>query len=263
MRIRYGTSKVGYAANFINFTGANCPDSTPPPSFDCSAALPINPGEMKSGQTTPGTPSNASSYGCSGRNESGPEVVYQVTTTSTGTLTASLSNLGANDLDVYILKGCNPTNSCVAFGETLATYANAPPGTYYVVVEGNNGAAGQFDLQVELAQPLPDLTGSWVQLTPYSGGRTVYATLKLSNVGNAKAGAFKVAYYLSTGQFLGTQTASSGLAVGKDLYFYPKFSSSSSFSGKSIMAKIDYDGRVVEKDETNNLATGQVKSLRR
>ena len=258
MRIRYGISKVGYAANYINFT--NCGDIPPIPNLDCTNALPLTLGTPDQGETTLDDDSNVSTYGCSGRTESGPEKVYQVTTTSTGDLTATLS-ASSVDLDVFILSACDRL-SCLAFGDTAATYANAPPGTYYLVVDGNNGAMGSFSLQATSVLGLPDLTGSWTALSSSSLGKRVYGTLKLSNIGSANAGAFYVAYYLSTdgitiGKLLKTQSVTS-LQAGKDVYLYPQFTSSTSLSRKYIIAKIDYTSRIAEKNENNNMTAKKV-----
>jgi len=257
MRIRYGVSMVGYAANYIDFS--NCGDSS---GLNCSQATTLTLGTSYPGKTV-GNQSKVSTYGCSARTENGPETVYKVVTTSTGDLSATLSNLNGKNLDVFILKGCDPT-SCAAYGDTTANYANAPAGTYYIVVDGNDTSGGTFSLQVNLAKPLPDLTGSWTQLTPYSNGKTVYGTLKVSNIGNLKAGAFKVAYYLSNdggvsaSKLLLTQTVSAGLIAGKDVYLYPRFSSTTSLSKKNIIANIDYDNRIAEKNEVNNTAVKPV-----
>jgi hypothetical protein len=256
MRIRYGVSKVGYAANYIDFS--DCGD---PSGLECGQASTLKLGTLYQG-TTVGSQSKVSSYGCGGRTESGPETVYKVVTTSAGDLSATLSNLGDKNLDVFILKGCDPT-SCAAYGETTANYGNAPAGTYYIVVDGNDNTGGAFNLQVDLAEPLPDLTGSWTQLSSYSSGRTVYGTLKVSNAGNLNAGAFKVTYYLSNdrttaSKLLLTQTVSAGLKAGVDMYLYPRFTSTTSLSKKYIIAKIDYDNRIVEKNEANNMPVGQV-----
>jgi C1A family cysteine protease len=263
MRIRYGVSKVGYAANFVDFTNCGDPDPAPaPPCLDCNNAPSLTPGTLYRGQTTVDGPSDISTYGCSGRTESGPEKVYQVSTSSTGDLTAALTNLGTTDLDVFILSACDPT-SCLAFGETAAIYANAPPGTYYIVVEGNNGASGTFDLQATVARRLPDLSGAWTSLASYSKGKTVYGTLRVSNIGSADVGSFKVAYYLSkdgktAAELLLTQTAASGVRAGQELYLNSQFSSRTSLSGKFIIARIDYEGKIVEKTETNNSIAKQV-----
>ncbi len=257
MHIRYGVSKVGYAANYIDFS--NCNSIPPAPGLDCAGAPVLTLGVLYSGLTTVGSDANVSTYNLGGRNESGPENVYQVTTTKTGDLTATLSGF-TTDLDVFILNACDP-NSARAFGESTAKYANAPAGTYYIVVDGNSGASGSFNLQTALATALPDLTGNFVSISSYSGGRVIYATLKVSNIGGANAGKFNVAYYVSSdgvnrGSYLGSQTASAGLSVGKVLYLYPRFTSTTALTGKYIMAVIDYDARISESNEMNNVAVG-------
>ncbi len=261
MRIRYGVSKVGFAANFVVFTGANCPDSAPVP-FDCTGATTIGLGTVSG--TTDGGRAGDITYGCSGQPEKGPRKVYKITTSSAGDLIATLSNLSV-DLDVFILKGCNPAN-CAAYGDTTASLVNAPAGTYYIVVDTKSGEAGSFNLTVSLARPLPDLSGGWLQMRPSSTGKIVYTTLKVDNIGNATAGRFRVGYYLSSDgskldNLLGTQTVSS-LAAGRTVYLYPRFSSNAGLRGKHLIAKIDYLNNIVEKDETNNVATGLVNLKR-
>ena len=79
-----------------------------------------------------------------GWSESGPERVHAIIVTSPTTLIASLSNLGGNDLDVFILTSCS-SGSCLAFGDNTAS-ANVGPGTYYIVVDGYQGAVGSYTL---------------------------------------------------------------------------------------------------------------------
>jgi C1A family cysteine protease len=265
MRIKYGTSKVGYAANYIDFTMANC-GSPPAPAWDCANAPVLGLGTpTPPGTTTAGGKSMASKYNLTTKIESGPEKVYKVITPTTGDLTATLSM--ENGLDVFILNACNPNNA-VAFGETSAKYVNAPAGTYYVVVDGPSETGGLFSLQADLAAALPDLTGAWTQIKSYSSGKTVYGTLQLSNIGSANAGSFKVAYYLSTdgtnfSSYVGSQTATSGLKARQVMYLYPSFSSKTSLAGKYLMAVIDYEAKVTEGNENNNMTVGgKIKKIR-
>jgi len=112
----------------------------------CTNAITITCGQTVNG-TTVGGASNVTTYNCQTWSETGPEKVYKVVTGSTGTITATLSNLGSNDLDVFILSSCSE-NACVAGGDNSASYANAPAGTYYIVVDGYQGASGTFTLNV-------------------------------------------------------------------------------------------------------------------
>ena len=117
--------------------------TTDPPGSNCSGAIPLSRNVPYNGSTF-GAPSYVSSYNCSNWYESGPEKVHVITTTVTGDLTATLSNL-SSDLDVFILSACNPSSG-VAYGDNSATYSNAPPGTYYIVVDGYMGASGPYTL---------------------------------------------------------------------------------------------------------------------
>jgi|GEM_PF-1973427 len=74
-------------------------------------------------------------YACApGTNESGPEIVYRVTTPTAGLLTATLSGLPSDvDVDVHILDGDAPA-SCVDRGHWDAA-AFLGPGDHTVVVD--------------------------------------------------------------------------------------------------------------------------------
>jgi len=114
---------------------------------ECSPAVGLTLRVPYSSETNGGPPAYVSAYNCSPWNESGPEVIHQITTTKTGILRASLSNLEA-DLDVFILSSCE-ADACLAYGNTVAEFADAPPDTYYIVVDGYNGAQGGYTLTVD------------------------------------------------------------------------------------------------------------------
>lgn len=113
--------------------------------LDCSDPIEINCGQTISGNTNDGI-NNVNTYGCIGWNETGPEQVYMLTTTERSTISATISDAGA-DLDVFILEVCSET-SCVAYGNAIATLADANAGMYMIVVDGRNGAAGSYSLTV-------------------------------------------------------------------------------------------------------------------
>ena len=118
--------------------------------LDCNSATPIYCGTPVNG-TTAGGVNNVTTYGCINWNESGPEKVYVLQTTEPGNITATLSNLTA-DLDVIILDACSESN-CLAEGNNSATVVNATPGMYFIVVDGYNGAVGNFTLTVTCNGP--------------------------------------------------------------------------------------------------------------
>jgi hypothetical protein len=136
-------------------------------SLVCTNAINLTCGQTYTG-TTVGGASNVSTYNCQTWNESGPEKVHKIVTGSTGTITATLSGMSV-DLDVFILSGCNETQ-CVASGDNSASYANAPAGTYYIVVDGYNGASGAYTLNVTC-----------------SGGGTPSSCDTISNVGSSES----------------------------------------------------------------------------
>ncbi len=118
------------------------------PGLACGSALPVPwPGGIFD-NTTVGRPSNISHYSCGNWDESGPEIIYKLTTKEWAKITATLLQSSA-DLDVYLLSACDP-NACRSYGNKEASDDAAPPGTYYVVVEGYRGAAGSFSLQIRL-----------------------------------------------------------------------------------------------------------------
>ncbi len=77
----------------------------------------------------------------------GPEMVHILNAHTTMDIHARLS-LAATDLDVFILDAADP-NACVAYNDyDHAIYAGAPPGTYYIVVDGFNGEEGSYTLEI-------------------------------------------------------------------------------------------------------------------
>ncbi len=116
-------------------------------SLNCSNPTNLTCGQSYNG-TTIGGSNNVSVYGCNSWVDSGPEKVHSITTTSVGDITASLSNLNGIDLDVWILGSCDPSNCLGSVLSNSSTYLNAPPGTYYIVVDGYLGASGTYTLNV-------------------------------------------------------------------------------------------------------------------
>ncbi len=122
--------------------------------LDCSNAIPVNCGTPFSHTNLNGD-DNAALYGCSGNingGNSGPEVVHAFTITQPGWVNVSLTNLQAN-LDLFLLRSCD-RDTCSFSSENQGTadeYISAflTPGTYYAVVDGNNGAVSTYTLLVD------------------------------------------------------------------------------------------------------------------
>ncbi len=108
--------------------------------------------------TTVGAVNVMSSYACiPSWNETGPEDVYSLTLPPGGPwhLYADFEPYPLADVDLFILGPavCN-SNVCVAYGDSLTELVNAAGGaTYYVVVDGYDGEAGEYELHVTCTAP--------------------------------------------------------------------------------------------------------------
>lgn len=129
-------------------------------------AIPIACGATVSGSTVGGSTSNVQ-YSCINWDESGPEVLYQLVTTSVGDITATLSNL-SDDMDVFLLSDCD-VNACLAAADLTFTYQNAPADTYYIAVDGFQGASGTYTLSVNCIPFIdPTICNTTVASFPYT-----------------------------------------------------------------------------------------------
>ena len=102
--------------------------------------------------TTANQSADISNYACLPWGTSGKEYVYRFDAPSSGTVTVALSGLAVDvDLDLIVLEQldgyCNP-ESCVAYGDSSATF-DATQGTrYFVVVDGFLGDEGDFTIDL-------------------------------------------------------------------------------------------------------------------
>ncbi len=121
-------------------------------ALDCSNALPINCGDLVSGDTT-GQPANVPVYNIGYNHEDGPEMVYELVLpgdpgTSCYVVSGTISNFSPADLDIYFLSACDEMTA-IKYGDSSFTTDCIPAGTYYVVVDGYNADDfGPFDLEV-------------------------------------------------------------------------------------------------------------------
>jgi hypothetical protein len=84
--------------------------------------------------------------------EKGPEFIYKIDVTAPGTLTATVQDDAATDVDLYLLDHLN-TTACKTRGDTNISQV-VGCGTYYLVVDsyGSNAAkAGPYTLSVNIA----------------------------------------------------------------------------------------------------------------
>ena len=100
----------------------------------------------------------------------GPEIVHTFTVTEQSPVTIELKDLTAN-LELFLLSTCDQ-NSCIKYSQNPGTQSEiiqalVEPGTYYVVVDGYNGAVGDYTLQVDCAPAaICDLTYASLTASP-------------------------------------------------------------------------------------------------
>ena len=132
----------------------------------CGDAVPLTCGEPYYGNNGEGQ-DNVSLYGCDGNvlnvENNGPERVHSFTVTESGTVSIYLRDLTAN-LELFLLRSCD-RGDCIDYSQrpgnnTEALSAYLEPGTYYVVVDGYNGAVSDYKLTVDCASTCDfELTG--------------------------------------------------------------------------------------------------------
>lgn len=94
-------------------------------------------------------------YGVSQRWESGPETIYAFQTPATCQVVARLKNLTV-DLDLFLMTSCDPRSSTEFSStpldlQTIETvgFTSQPGQPYFVVVDGYDGVAGSYTLEVD------------------------------------------------------------------------------------------------------------------
>lgn len=178
-----------------------CTSGIEPTTLICTNAINLACGIPYNGPSSSAS-SSVTTYGCNSWTETGPERVHKITTTQTGTLTATISNF-SGDLDVFILSSCSPLDCEGSVSSSSATYSNAPAGVYYIVVDADDGSGSAYTLLVTCSPNtpnLPDLSVSNTGVSPSSAcpGAQVTLTSTVQNTGTAASGACTMRYYLST-----------------------------------------------------------------
>lgn len=127
-------------------TASHTTTATLAPTIDIGNATPVACGQAIAG-TTVGAVNNVSVYGCAPwLPETGPERVFALSLDASVDVDALLSGL-SSDLDLFLLSGTSPA-SCIAFGDNAISQRSLAAGVYYLVVDGFDGAAGPFQLNV-------------------------------------------------------------------------------------------------------------------
>jgi hypothetical protein len=131
---------------YLVVDGATTADTSGPftISLDCQKiALPIACGQTLSGNTT-GQRNRISNLPCSPNPLTGPDQIFQLDIPATTNVDITLSSPAPLDLEV--LSGLSPV-TCMTWGDNHVRLW-AVSGTYFIVVDGNAGVSGSFDLTV-------------------------------------------------------------------------------------------------------------------
>ena len=99
--------------------------------------------------STSGATNEIGGYPCSVGNYSGPEIAYQWTANVSGTVEWGLINAQPTVLnhDVFVLDGDNGVclnTQCLERGFNTAEFEAVAGHTYYLLVDGFNGASGPY-----------------------------------------------------------------------------------------------------------------------
>lgn len=131
------------------------PTSTPTPTptqedfcsdvnqVECNASY---NGDSQNGQNY------AESYSCVDYSYPAPEVVCEITFEQGADVTISMTDIQGGDLDLFLLSECDPA-TCIeestTTGNEQITVQSINAGTYYIVIDGFNGAVGTFNLSIQ------------------------------------------------------------------------------------------------------------------
>ncbi|HOX47339.1 MAG TPA: hypothetical protein PK668_27345 [Myxococcota bacterium] len=123
------------------------------PDGSHACPYPIGALPFTDSRTTAGVPTRSFDvYNCSAADESGPEVMYVLTTDVGGTLSVSVDCPAGVDIDVYLLDG-DDHRACLVRDHTDFTY-DLVPGRYWIAadtfVEAGAELAGGYTLHVSL-----------------------------------------------------------------------------------------------------------------
>lgn len=175
----------------------------------------------------------------------------------------ALFSHSTGDIDLFLLNSAGQTlasSTSVTDNESIV-YA-APPGTYYVFVEGfGGGSCNRYALDVSVsAPPMPDLTVDVLQPTtapPYIQGQSVQWQSLVENIGDAASGATRVGFYLGTSCGDLTNRVDSAPVPALNPGSIDIASRHYTFAAQDVgtrymTAFVDYEGLVGERLEGNN-----------
>lgn len=169
----------------------------------------------------------------------------------------TLSSTGGTSPYVYFLSsGTLPTGLVLSYNGTIAGTPTAA-GTYTFTVEVNddNLVSSTKSYTVTIADPMPELAGSYTSFR--RSNILMTAKLKVTNNGTKDAGKFKVSFYVSSNDSIGTGDAKvvtstvTSIAAGSSKTLSIRFIRGN-LKRKYLIARIDVASQQDESDETNN-----------
>lgn len=156
----------------------------------CAAPIPIAAFPYSDGNTTVGAGANLDAYSCAPTtSEAGPEVVYQVTVPTAGTLSASVADGTGVDIDLHLLSTCS-ASACLTRADTAFSRFLAP-GTYTLVCDTWTSATGTqypgaytltLDFAPDATPPAPVTNLRW----DASGGRWTWDVVTANQAGGGE-----------------------------------------------------------------------------
>ncbi len=125
--------------------------------LDCTDVVSLQCGQVYQGSNANGN-DDVSLYSCGNVlnvENNGPEILHSFTVTQAGNVAIDLTGLAAN-LELFLLSSCD-RGACMAYSQNPGTSSEQiihylQPGTYYVAVDGYNGAISTYNLTVSCLQ---------------------------------------------------------------------------------------------------------------
>ena len=229
-------------------------------SLDSASAVSLSCGVSYNGSTTDGN-NIVNVYNGSSWHNTGKEKVHKITTTYPGRISASITGLNGQDLDVFILKYAD-RNCTLAYGDSLAVADDTEPGIHYIIVDGRYGVEGDYALTVSCPDDQADLVVETAKVNPgyVVPGTQMKVDALVRNIGNSVAPENRLNFYISEDELLSGDdelianstvealNPQSELQVSEML----NLPVTASAGLKYLIFKIDADNEVTETDELLN-----------
>jgi hypothetical protein len=287
MRIRYGMSQVGFAANFIEYGNGSPPPSTlvsvPKVVGDTQTAA--STALVQAGLTTGQVTTQSSTTVASGLVIS--EDPAADTSVTSGSAVSLVVSSGTPDptppasVDVPNVVGDTQAQASAALVQAglttgqVTTQSSTTVASGLVISEnpaaGASVSSGNAVSLVISSGPAPppaaneaDLTGVFSNLSTSYGGRILTGNFIVENIGNAATATwFRVLLYLSNDgisktSLLGTARVKNSIKPGDSVSLSIYKSFMVSVSGKYLIAVMDPDSRVPDSNRANNVVKSQV-----